>query len=152
MSPTLFHMAQIFGFMPYGRPADAVGDYHRRKNGEKVTKKFTISSTVITKNCSFSNFLKRFTSQLSSGWRRKFAGLSNASTAVMVLFANWNVGTIQVEPDAKKFIMQMLQGINAQVIEDPSMASNLSGQAVQTRQVIVISIIAARDLEVDLGE
>ncbi|CAL2239377.1 unnamed protein product [Prunus armeniaca] len=48
--------------------------------------------------------------------------------------------------------MQMLQGINAQVIEDPSMASNLSGQAVWTGQVIVNSMIAARDLEVDLEE
>ncbi|CAL2239376.1 unnamed protein product [Prunus armeniaca] len=47
MSPTLLHMAQIFGFMPYGRPANAIGDYHRRKNGEKVAKKFTISSTAL---------------------------------------------------------------------------------------------------------
>ncbi|CAL2230770.1 unnamed protein product [Prunus armeniaca] len=32
MAPTLLDMAQIFGFRPYGRPVDAVGDYHRKKN------------------------------------------------------------------------------------------------------------------------
>ncbi|BBN67633.1 hypothetical protein Prudu_136S000500 [Prunus dulcis] len=36
MAPTLLDMAQIFGFRPHGRPIDAVGDYHRRKNQEKV--------------------------------------------------------------------------------------------------------------------
>ncbi|BBG93335.1 autoinhibited Ca2+-ATPase 11 [Prunus dulcis] len=35
MAPTLLDMAQIFGFRPHGRPVDAVGDYHRRKNQEK---------------------------------------------------------------------------------------------------------------------
>ncbi|BBH01894.1 autoinhibited Ca2+-ATPase 11 [Prunus dulcis] len=36
MAPTLLDMAQIFGFRPHGRPVDAVGDYHRRKNQEKA--------------------------------------------------------------------------------------------------------------------
>ncbi|CAL8112087.1 unnamed protein product [Prunus armeniaca] len=72
MSPTLLHMAQIFGFMPYGRPANAIGDYHRRKNGEKVAKKFTISSTVINQNCSFSNFLKRFCSEKDKDQQHMF--------------------------------------------------------------------------------
>ncbi|CAL2230076.1 unnamed protein product [Prunus armeniaca] len=32
MAPTLLDMAQIFGFRPHGRPVDAVGDYHRKKD------------------------------------------------------------------------------------------------------------------------
>ncbi|CAL2229374.1 unnamed protein product [Prunus armeniaca] len=47
MSPTLLDMAQIFGFMPYGRLVDVVGDYHRRKNHEKLAKPFTIPPATI---------------------------------------------------------------------------------------------------------
>lgn len=60
MSPTLLDMAQIFGFRPYGRPVDAVGDYHIRKNQEKLAKPFIIPSAAINQNCSFSNYLKKF--------------------------------------------------------------------------------------------
>ncbi|KAI5350636.1 hypothetical protein L3X38_003527 [Prunus dulcis] len=56
-------MAQIFGFKPHGRPVDAVGDYHRRKNQEKLAKPFTISPSIIDQNFSFSNFLKKFSTQ-----------------------------------------------------------------------------------------
>ncbi|CAL8168354.1 unnamed protein product [Prunus armeniaca] len=47
MTPTLLDMAQIFRFRPHGRPMDAVGDYHRRKNKEKLAKPFTISPATI---------------------------------------------------------------------------------------------------------
>ncbi|CAL9028860.1 unnamed protein product [Prunus brigantina] len=60
MTPTFLGMAHIFGFRPHGRPADAVSDYHRGKNCEKLAKKFTISPAMINQNCSFSNYLKRF--------------------------------------------------------------------------------------------
>ncbi|CAL9004407.1 unnamed protein product [Prunus brigantina] len=60
MAPTLLDMAQIFGFRPHGRPVDAVGDYHRSKNQEKLAKPFTISPASINQNCSFSNYLKKF--------------------------------------------------------------------------------------------
>ncbi|CAL8169754.1 unnamed protein product [Prunus armeniaca] len=60
MSPTLLDMAQIFGFRPHRRPVDAVGDYHRRNNQEKLSKPFTVSSAVINQNCSFSNYLRKF--------------------------------------------------------------------------------------------
>ncbi|CAL8167611.1 unnamed protein product [Prunus armeniaca] len=53
MTPTLLDMAQIFGFRPHGRPVDVVGDYHRRKNQEKLAKPFTISLATINQNCSF---------------------------------------------------------------------------------------------------
>ncbi|CAL2236866.1 unnamed protein product [Prunus armeniaca] len=36
-----------FGFRPHGRPVDAVGDYHRRKNQKKLAKPFTISLATI---------------------------------------------------------------------------------------------------------
>ncbi|CAL8152347.1 unnamed protein product [Prunus armeniaca] len=64
MTPTLLDMNQIFGFRPHERPADAVGDYHRRKNCERLAKKFTVSPATINQNCSFSNYLKKF-----SVWR-----------------------------------------------------------------------------------
>ncbi|CAL8993901.1 unnamed protein product [Prunus brigantina] len=60
MSPTLLDLAQIFGFRPHRRPADAVGDYHRGKNRERLAKPFTIPVATINQNCSFSNFLKKF--------------------------------------------------------------------------------------------
>ncbi|KAI5313165.1 hypothetical protein L3X38_042339 [Prunus dulcis] len=60
MTPTLLDMAQIFGFRPHGRPVDAIGDYHRSKIPEKLAKPFTISPAIINQNCSFSNFLKKF--------------------------------------------------------------------------------------------
>ncbi|CAL9024612.1 unnamed protein product [Prunus brigantina] len=63
MTPTLLDMAQIFGFRPHGRPVDAVGDYHRRKNQEKLSRPFTISPASINQNCSFSNYLKKFSSE-----------------------------------------------------------------------------------------
>ncbi|CAL9005431.1 unnamed protein product [Prunus brigantina] len=63
MAPTLLDMAQIFGFRPHGRPVDAVGDYHRRKNQEKLAKPFTISPASINQNCSFSNYLKKFSAE-----------------------------------------------------------------------------------------
>lgn len=53
-------MAKIFGFRPHGRPADAVGDYHKGKNGKRLVKKFTISPTTINQNYSFSNYMKKF--------------------------------------------------------------------------------------------
>lgn len=60
MSPTLLDLAQIFGFRPHGTPADVVGDYHKSKNRERVAKPFTILAATINQNCSFSNFLKKF--------------------------------------------------------------------------------------------
>ncbi|CAL2265899.1 unnamed protein product [Prunus armeniaca] len=56
-------MTQIFGFRPYGRHVDAVGDYHRRKNQEKLSKLFTISPSTINQNCSFSNYLRKFSAE-----------------------------------------------------------------------------------------
>ncbi|CAL2255261.1 unnamed protein product [Prunus armeniaca] len=56
-------MAQIFRFKLHGRPVDAVGDYHRGKNCERLAKKFTVSPTTINQNCSFSNYLKKFSVQ-----------------------------------------------------------------------------------------
>ncbi|CAL8087060.1 unnamed protein product [Prunus armeniaca] len=63
MAPTLLDMAQIFGFRPHGRPVDAVGDYHGRKNQEKLAKPFTISPATINQNCSLSNYLRKFSAK-----------------------------------------------------------------------------------------
>ncbi|CAL2229699.1 unnamed protein product [Prunus armeniaca] len=63
MAPTLLDMAQIFGFRPRGRPVDAVGDYHRKKNQQKLAKPFTISPALINQNCSFSNYLRKFSAE-----------------------------------------------------------------------------------------
>ncbi|VVA27482.1 PREDICTED: LOC110762039 isoform [Prunus dulcis] len=63
MAPTLLDMAQIFGFGPHGHPVDAVGNYHRRNNQEKLAKPFTISPATINQNCSFSNYLRKFSAE-----------------------------------------------------------------------------------------
>ncbi|CAL8115453.1 unnamed protein product [Prunus armeniaca] len=60
MFPTLLDMAHIFGFRPHEKPVDAVGDYHWRKNQEKLAKPFIISPATINQNCSFSNYLRKF--------------------------------------------------------------------------------------------
>ncbi|CAL8135254.1 unnamed protein product [Prunus armeniaca] len=62
MTPTLLGMAQIFGFRRHGRPVVVVGDYHRRKNQEKLAKPFTISPAIINHNCT-SNYLKKFSTE-----------------------------------------------------------------------------------------
>ncbi|CAL2270528.1 unnamed protein product [Prunus armeniaca] len=46
--------------LPHGRPVDAVGDYHRRKNQENLSCPSTISPATINQNCSFSNYLRKF--------------------------------------------------------------------------------------------
>ncbi|CAL2247418.1 unnamed protein product [Prunus armeniaca] len=63
MAPTLLDMDQIFGFRPHGCPVDAVGDYHRKKNQEKLAKPFIISPATINQNCSFSNYLRKFSAE-----------------------------------------------------------------------------------------
>ncbi|CAL8156907.1 unnamed protein product [Prunus armeniaca] len=63
MAPTLLDMAQIFGFRPHGRPVDAFGDYHRKKNQQKLAKPFTISLALINQNCFFSNYLRKFSAE-----------------------------------------------------------------------------------------
>ncbi|CAL8119887.1 unnamed protein product [Prunus armeniaca] len=68
--------------------------------------------------------------EFDAWWKALFAGLPDASTAMKTLFETWDAGIILVEPKAKKFIVQMVKGINAQVIEDPSMTSNLGSQSV----------------------
>ncbi|XP_034198185.1 uncharacterized protein LOC117613720, partial [Prunus dulcis] len=92
MAPTLLDMAQIFGFRPHGRPVDAVGDYHRRKNQEKVAIPFTISPATINQNCSFSNYLKRFSTEKDKDqqhmlfllyWLNRFV-FPNRSSAVLL--------------------------------------------------------------------
>ncbi|BBN68185.1 hypothetical protein Prudu_320S000300 [Prunus dulcis] len=92
MAPTLLDMAQIFGFRPHGRPVDAVGDYHRRKNQEKVVTPFIISPATINQNCSFSNYLKRFSAEKDKDqqhmlfllyWLNRFV-FPNRSSAVLL--------------------------------------------------------------------
>ncbi|CAL9018580.1 unnamed protein product [Prunus brigantina] len=92
MAPTLLDMAQIFGFRPHGRLVDAVDDYHRRKNQHKLTKPFTISPTLINQNCSFSNYLRKFSAEKDKDqqhmlfllyWLNRFI-LPNRSSAVLL--------------------------------------------------------------------
>ncbi|CAL9024629.1 unnamed protein product [Prunus brigantina] len=90
--------------------------------------------------------------EFDAWWKARFAGLPDSSVAVKTLFETWDVGTVLAEPEAKKFIVQMVKGINAQVIEDPSMTNNLGKQSVQAGEVVVTSIIAAGDLKLPFGD
>ncbi|KAL6280385.1 hypothetical protein ACE6H2_017266 [Prunus campanulata] len=92
MAPTLLDMAQIFEFRPHGRPVDAVGDYHRRKNQEKLAKPFTISPATINQNGSFSNYLRKFSTEKDKDqqhmlflpyWLNRFV-FPNRSSAVLL--------------------------------------------------------------------
>ncbi|CAL8087270.1 unnamed protein product [Prunus armeniaca] len=90
MTPTLLDLAQIFGF----RPVNAVGDYHRGKNRERLAKPFTISATMINQNCSSSNFLKKSSTEKEKDqqhmlfllyWLNRFV-LPNRSSAVLLKY------------------------------------------------------------------
>ncbi|XP_016650444.1 PREDICTED: uncharacterized protein LOC103335343 [Prunus mume] len=92
MAPTLLDMAQIFGFRPHGRPVDAVGDYHRKKDQQKLAKPFTISPALINQNCSFSNYLRKFSAEKDKDqqhmlfllyWLNRFV-LPNRCSAVLL--------------------------------------------------------------------
>ncbi|CAL8087210.1 unnamed protein product [Prunus armeniaca] len=92
MAPTLLDMVQIFGFRPHGRSVDVVGDYHRRKNQEKLPKPFTISPALINQNCSFSNYLRKFSAEKDKDqqhmlfllyWLNRFV-FPNRSSAVLL--------------------------------------------------------------------
>ncbi|XP_034200824.1 uncharacterized protein LOC117615778 [Prunus dulcis] len=92
ISPTLLDLAQIFGFRPHGWPADAVGDCHIGKNRERLAKPFTIHAATINQNCSFSNFLKKFSTEKDRDqqhmlfllyWLNKFI-FPNCSSAVLL--------------------------------------------------------------------
>lgn len=85
MALTLLGMAQIFGFRPHGRPADTLGDYHKRKNGEGVAEKFSISSAVNNQNCSFSNFLIKFSTEKDNDQQHMFFFLHRLN---MFIFPN----------------------------------------------------------------
>ncbi|CAL8089789.1 unnamed protein product [Prunus armeniaca] len=87
-------------------------------------------------SCSSTNF--------DAWWKARFFGLRDASTAVKVLFDTWDAGTVLGESDAKKFIVHLVKGINAQVIE---------GQAVQSGEVIGKFLNSALiDLELPFGD
>ncbi|CAL2256896.1 unnamed protein product [Prunus armeniaca] len=83
MTPTLLDLAQIFGFRPHGRPADAVGDYHRGKNRERLAKPFTIPVATINQDSSFSNFLKKFSTEKDRDQQHMFV-FPNCSSAVLL--------------------------------------------------------------------
>ncbi|CAL2245406.1 unnamed protein product [Prunus armeniaca] len=92
MAPTLLDMAQIFGFRPHGRPVDAVGDYHRKKDQQMLAKPFNISPALINQNCSFSNYLRKFSAEKDKDqqhmlfllyWLNRFI-LPNRSSAVLL--------------------------------------------------------------------
>ncbi|CAL2271624.1 unnamed protein product [Prunus armeniaca] len=92
MAPTMLDMAQIFGFRPHGRPVDAVGDYHRKKDQQKLAKPFNISPALINQNCSFSNYLRKFSAEMDKDqqhmlfllyWLNRFI-LPNRSSAVLL--------------------------------------------------------------------
>ncbi|CAL2258880.1 unnamed protein product [Prunus armeniaca] len=92
MAPTLLDMAQIFRFRPHGRHVDAVGNYHRKKNQQKLAKPFTIFPALINQNCSFSNYLRKFSAENDKDqqhmlfllyWLNRFI-LPNRSSAVLL--------------------------------------------------------------------
>ncbi|KAI5350615.1 hypothetical protein L3X38_003506 [Prunus dulcis] len=83
--------------------------------------------------------------------RARFTGLPD-STARKVLFDGWDSWTVYAWAEAKKFIVQMIKEINAQVIGDPSMTRNIGGQAIQAKEVIVTFVIVARDLKLPFGD
>ncbi|CAL9000569.1 unnamed protein product [Prunus brigantina] len=70
---------------------------------------------------------------LESSSKGAEAELPPSSCKLATLFESWDVGTILAEPEARKFLVQMVKGINAQVIE-------------------ATSVIAAGDLELPFGD
>ncbi|VVA41504.1 PREDICTED: LOC109946780, partial [Prunus dulcis] len=76
-----------------------------------------------------------------------FQSLPASVTALKVLFDGWENWHIFADGDAKAHMIQTLKDINAQIIEDPSLTTNVGGQSVHAGKVIVSSVIEAGDLE-----
>ncbi|CAL8135424.1 unnamed protein product [Prunus armeniaca] len=57
--------SKIFWVLPSasGILPTTLGDYHRKKNQEKLAKPFIISPATINQNCSFSNYLRKFSAE-----------------------------------------------------------------------------------------
>ncbi|CAL2228274.1 unnamed protein product [Prunus armeniaca] len=106
MTPTLLDMAKIFGFRPHGRPVDAVGDYHWRKNQERLAIPFTISPATINQNYSFSNYLRKFSTEKDKDqqhmlfllyWLNRFV-FPNRSSATLHNHADVGLGLSHLNP------------------------------------------------------
>ncbi|CAL8117382.1 unnamed protein product [Prunus armeniaca] len=96
------------------------------------------------KVCSYAEF--------DAWWKARFTGLPYSSSAMKVLFDGCDSWAVYAGAEAKKFMVQMIKDINAQVIEDPSMTRNLGGQAVQAGEVFATSVITAGDLDLPFGD
>ncbi|CAL2276294.1 unnamed protein product [Prunus armeniaca] len=176
MAPTLLDMAQIFGFRPHGRHVDVVGDYHRRKNQEKLSKPFTISPASINQNCSFSNYHgggKPPNYHLGAEvYHPNFCARQLGCPQLIPLKSyrscnratSWrDVDDLEVHKDArldfeiylppvlhsKSSLMARIPGLFTQErrLTNPSLTKNIGGQSVQSGKVIVTSVIDAGDLE-----
>ncbi|CAL2239115.1 unnamed protein product [Prunus armeniaca] len=88
----LLAAALYFWFRPHGRPIDAIGDYRRKNDQQKLAKPFNISPALINQNCSFSNYLIKFSAEKDKDqqhmlfllyWLNRFI-LPNRSSAVLL--------------------------------------------------------------------
>ncbi|CAL8167803.1 unnamed protein product [Prunus armeniaca] len=63
-------------------------------------------------------------------WKAKCQDLPHSTAAFRVLFDGWDNWTVFASSEAKEFMMKTIKDINAQVIEDPSLAGNVGGQSI----------------------
>ncbi|CAL9012728.1 unnamed protein product [Prunus brigantina] len=147
MAPTLLDMAQIFGFRPHGRPVDAVGDYHRRKNQEKLSKPFTISPASINQNCSFSNYLKKFSAEKDKDqqhmlfllyWLNRFI-FPNRSSAVLLEYrhlaeALHNHTNVGLGPTV---LAHLFKNLYSATLENPLNLTHCTKRSVAQWQVVI---------------
>ncbi|CAL9024613.1 unnamed protein product [Prunus brigantina] len=75
----------------------------------------------------------------------KFRNLPISAVALRVLFHGWDSWHVFASSEAKEFMPKSVKEINAQAIEDPSLAREVSGQSVHDGQVI-------GDLELPSGD
>ncbi|CAL9000100.1 unnamed protein product, partial [Prunus brigantina] len=90
---------------------------------------------------------------LMLGGKPNFAICLFLAVALRVLFHGWDSWHVFASSEAKEFMLKSVKEINAQAIEDPSLAREVSGQSVHDGQVIgKYSIFPARDLELPSGD
>ncbi|CAL2239135.1 unnamed protein product [Prunus armeniaca] len=154
MAPALLDMAQIFGFRPHGRHVDAVEVpkcsieeymmFFRRCTNRLLEKEPEDEEVRI-------DFRKKFLSvmllrDLPFGGEAAIevplgeiqmiwtcTRIADSSSATKVLFDGWDSWTVHAGAEVKKFMMQTIKDINAQVIE-------------------VTFVISAGDLELPFGD
>ncbi|CAL2246206.1 unnamed protein product [Prunus armeniaca] len=77
-------------------------------------------------------------------WKARFQGF--AASSIKVLFDGWDSWIVYVGAEAKRFMVQMIKDINAQVIEDPSVTQDIGSQTLHSGEEEILAEVIAESI------